>query len=215
MSVLEKLTSTWATESKVRLMYEHTTTSTFESAKHNFLIDQDTSVTLYTAGQQTEGRGRGERTWENTESGSFLSTWSFKVGQPPQPITVPLVGLAVYKSILEAWPMARASLKAPNDILLDGKKVAGLLIENIQQGSALRSLVGVGINVLDHPEVHTEATSLAEHLQGDLLLETSWAPFLNSLKWNLEQALVDGALQFLSTGLREQIKEALNKNPRL
>ena len=64
MSVLEKLTSTWATESKVRLMYEHTTTSTFESAKHNFLIDQDTSVTLYTAGQQTEGRGRGERTVE-------------------------------------------------------------------------------------------------------------------------------------------------------
>ena len=89
MSVLEKLTSTWATESKVRLMYEHTTTSTFESAKHNFSIDQDTSVTLYTAGQQTEGRGRGERTWENTESGSFLSTWSFKVGQPPQPITAP------------------------------------------------------------------------------------------------------------------------------
>lgn len=210
---LEKLTATWAQTQQIRRSHEHTVNNTFEEAKDNFLLDQDSSLTLYTATHQTKGRGRGDKDWQDTSGGSFLATFSFKVTQPPQPVTPPLVGLALYKSIGEVWKKAQLSLKAPNDILLDGKKVAGILIENIQQGSALRCLVGIGINVLDHPSEAPEATSLKEELGDDLELEQRWPFFLDSLKWNLEQAMVDGVLQLLSTRLRQELLEALNKNP--
>jgi biotin-[acetyl-CoA-carboxylase] ligase BirA-like protein len=210
---LDEMTSKWGQQSKVRLHHEVTTTSTFDDAKQNFLVDQDTSLTLYTADHQTSGRGRGGRTWDDTDGGSFLSTWSFKVSQPPQPILAPLVGLGVYSSVRETWTTAKVSLKAPNDILLDGKKAAGILIENIQQGTALRCLIGLGVNVYDKPQGDYEATSLSETV--DSITEDHWIIFMNALKWNLEQALVDGVLQHLSQSLREKLLAALNANPNL
>ena len=70
----------------------------------------------------------------------------------PQPIMAPLIGLALLKSCQFVWPNLKLSLKAPNDLFLMHKKVAGLLTESIQQGDKHRLIIGLGMNINDHPQ---------------------------------------------------------------
>ena len=119
---------------------------------------------------QTAGRGTRGRTWKDDGRGNVALTVALDMRHLPlKPVTlVPLrVGVEVARVLadhLEDAPGCAVSLKWPNDVLLNGKKVCGVLIE--ADGDAL--LVGVGINVATHPDVPQagpergrEATSLA------------------------------------------------------
>jgi BirA family biotin operon repressor/biotin-[acetyl-CoA-carboxylase] ligase len=93
--------------------------------------------TLVTAGEQTAGRGRQGRTWSAPAGSALLM--SLVLRDPP-----PLLPLAAGVAVAEvAGP--GAEIKWPNDVLLDGRKVAGILVE----GRPLEgwSVLGVGINV--------------------------------------------------------------------
>ncbi len=93
--------------------------------------------TLVTAGEQTAGRGRQGRTWSAPAGSALLM--SLVVRDPP-----PLLPLAAGVAVAEvAGP--GAEIKWPNDVLLDGLKVAGILVE----GRPLEgwSVLGVGLNV--------------------------------------------------------------------
>ncbi len=93
--------------------------------------------TLVTAAEQTAGRGRQGRTWSAPPGRALLC--SLVLREPPR--LLPLAaGVAVAEAI---GPDAR--LKWPNDVLLDGRKVAGILAEGRpQEGWAV---LGIGINV--------------------------------------------------------------------
>jgi len=112
---------------------------------------------------QNKGKGRVEgRTWESPDSENLLCTVLLR--RPPVPGFTLRVGLAVAQA-LESFLPADAennpiSIKWPNDVLCDGKKIAGILCEN--DGDAL--YVGTGINLAqqkfpDH--LAFRATSLA------------------------------------------------------
>lgn len=110
---------------------------------------------------QTAGRGRLDRVWE-TPAGQAL-TFSALVdpGLPDaQWPMLPLVtGLAVADVVTEAGASARLTpwLKWPNDVLVDGAKVAGILVERTPERLAV---VGVGLNVLQTVAPVPTATSL-------------------------------------------------------
>lgn len=73
-----------------------------------------------------------------------------------------LVALAI-KKYLDTLAVGKVEVKWPNDILINGKKVAGVLIQNVIQGNCLTaSVVGVGLNVneTDFPNFARPATSL-------------------------------------------------------
>ncbi|MBI4926474.1 MAG: biotin--[acetyl-CoA-carboxylase] ligase [Anaerolineae bacterium] len=101
------------------------------------------------ADHQSSGRGRLQRRWV-TEPGSALA---FSVIFRPTPQEIPniglfspLGGLGVARA-LESFAL-RPLIKWPNDVLLDGRKVCGILAEAVWQGPTLRALVlGVGVNV--------------------------------------------------------------------
>jgi BirA family transcriptional regulator, biotin operon repressor / biotin---[acetyl-CoA-carboxylase] ligase len=99
--------------------------------------------TVVTAGAQSAGRGRQGRTWTAAPGRALLC--SIVIRDPPR--LLPLVaGVAVAEVVSEASPAAPpARLKWPNDVLVDGRKVAGILAEGRpQEGWAV---VGVGLNV--------------------------------------------------------------------
>jgi len=118
---------------------------------------------LVVADHQTAGRGRLDRTWE-TPAGAAI-TFSL-VLRPTVPATswpwLPLLtGHTVAKALAALGYDAK--VKWPNDVLIDGRKVAGILVERVETGSGPAAVVGVGINVLtpaDELPVPT-ATSLA------------------------------------------------------
>ncbi|KAA1428004.1 biotin--[acetyl-CoA-carboxylase] ligase [Nocardioides antri] len=102
---------------------------------------------LVVADHQTAGRGRLDRTWE-TPAGAAV-TFSLLL-RPTVPATswpwLPLLtGHTVAKALTSFGYEAR--VKWPNDVLIDGLKVAGILVERIETDSGPAAVVGVGINV--------------------------------------------------------------------
>ncbi len=93
--------------------------------------------TLVTAGSQLAGRGRQGRSWAVIPGESLICSW---VIRDPQP----LLSLASGVAVAEVCGPG-ALLKWPNDVLLDGRKVAGILVEARPQERW--AVLGIGLNV--------------------------------------------------------------------
>jgi BirA family transcriptional regulator, biotin operon repressor / biotin---[acetyl-CoA-carboxylase] ligase len=111
--------------------------------------------TLVTAAEQTAGRGRQGRTWSAPPGSTLLL--SVVLRDPPA-----LLPLAAALAVAEVAG-ARAQIKWPNDVLLDGRKVAGILAEGRPQDGW--AVLGVGVNVALRiedlpPELHDTAGTL-------------------------------------------------------
>jgi BirA family biotin operon repressor/biotin-[acetyl-CoA-carboxylase] ligase len=106
--------------------------------------------TLVIARRQSAGRGRRGRTWDSPEGNLHLSL----ILRPAAGIAAAVAAgfaaaLAVRGAIVRGLPPGRrVELKWPNDVLIDGAKAAGILIEAADGALVL----GVGINIARHPE---------------------------------------------------------------
>jgi len=107
------------------------------------------------AGQQTAGQGRHGHSW-HSEAGSGLY---FSIVLEPNPVLTLALGLAAVEAIAQVTGIA-CDLRWPNDLMLDGRKVAGILVQ-LADGKAI---AGIGIN-LNHTSFppDLEATSLRIH----------------------------------------------------
>ncbi len=121
----------------------------------------------WVAEQQTAGRGRRGNKWLCPAGEGLL--FSVLLRLPCAPARVPLValvaGLAVRDAVARAAPEASVQLKWPNDVLVGGRKLAGILVEGVTSGAKVEAVVvGVGINVhtREFPEeIADRATSIA------------------------------------------------------
>jgi BirA family biotin operon repressor/biotin-[acetyl-CoA-carboxylase] ligase len=109
---------------------------------------------LYLADQQTAGRGRHGRSWISTD-GSL--TFSLVVDRPsPAARASKLIslaaGLGVARSLEFEFAPLRTQLKWPNDVHIDGGKVAGLLLE-ATAAAPHQVVIGIGLNVSDAPDL--------------------------------------------------------------
>ena len=124
--------------------------------------------TLVIAEHQTGGRGRGQRVWTSHRSKSLLFSMLLDL-EPPDTFASVLtiaIATAVARAMQEVAGVP-ARIKFPNDILVRGKKVAGILLEVRDYGVPGRVVAGVGINVNQAPddfegELEGMATSLRE-----------------------------------------------------
>ena len=113
------------------------------------------------AERQTGGRGRLGRAWVSPPGNFYGSTVVRVRSTDPAPATLALVAaVAVEEAVGVYLSRLRASIKWPNDVLLDGAKLCGILLE--RSGDAV--VVGIGVNLVHHPdETERPATSLAAH----------------------------------------------------
>jgi BirA family transcriptional regulator, biotin operon repressor / biotin---[acetyl-CoA-carboxylase] ligase len=97
---------------------------------------------LVIADEQHSGMGRNNNLWQSPFGGLWF-TYCFKAEQPSNQVAL-LVGLCLRDTLLELYPdfEDRLKLKWPNDLLLDGKKLAGILVK---AGSGFLS-IGIGLN---------------------------------------------------------------------
>lgn len=139
--------------------------------------------TAVIAGEQLEGRGSRGRSWHSPPGGLWLSVLFRPTTAAGIEVTSLRVGLAVAESI-EAYAGRRIALKWPNDIMLDGRKLGGVLCEARWQGDTLGWIaVGVGINVRNRvpEELSGVAASLADTLP-EALAEELVEPVLTALR---------------------------------
>jgi BirA family biotin operon repressor/biotin-[acetyl-CoA-carboxylase] ligase len=97
------------------------------------------------AEEQTAGRGRQGRTWQSTPGAALTFSVLLRPASVPPSARgwIPLLAGVATASALRAAAGVQASLKWPNDVVVDGRKLAGILAE--QSGDAI--VVGIGLNV--------------------------------------------------------------------
>ncbi len=158
---------------------------------------------------QNAGRGRRGRQWL-TPFGSQLAVsmaWSFE-SMPRQLTTLPLaVGVACAR-VVRSCGITDVGLKWPNDILVDGRKLGGILLEHRgESGSACRVIIGVGINVSLQVE---QATSVDQPWASlNQLLASRGLPAVsrNTLAVRLLRELVDLLSAFAQSGFAPLLGE--------
>ncbi|MDC9726615.1 MAG: biotin--[acetyl-CoA-carboxylase] ligase [Candidatus Thioglobus sp.] len=166
------------------------------------------------AREQTQGRGQYDRAWLSCKDASILLSVRFVFDANVALNGLSLVmGLAVIEA-LENLGISGAKLKWPNDVYVDDKKLAGILIENSAQGQYQSVVIGLGLNycldqdfkcdspwidlariLKDLPAIEDLSAKLINHLIAycQLFAEQGWSYFLAT--WNSSDYLLGRAVE--------------------
>jgi BirA family biotin operon repressor/biotin-[acetyl-CoA-carboxylase] ligase len=198
---LEQLGDLLTTDRLGRVHEHHASLGSTNDRALEWLSSGAPDGALVTADHQSAGRGRLGRAWSSPAGRDLYASAILRPGMPAQGFgaLALAVGVGVREGLLAAYGGADAwakqgwpelALKWPNDVLLGGRKLAGILCESRWRGREVEVVVGWGINVhrqLDEfePSLQASATSLAlavpEHRGRAVILATVLA--------QLEQAL--------------------------
>ena len=127
------------------------------------------------AEHQTAGRGRLDRTWVTPPRAALTFSLLVAPGRVPVerwPWLPLLTGLAVTEGVRRAAGV-QATLKWPNDVLVDGLKVAGILVERVETPTGAVAVVGVGLNVSTTRDELPVPTATSLRLAGATSLDRS------------------------------------------
>lgn len=112
------------------------------------------------AERQVSGRGRQGRAWVSPPGNVSASTLTRLRPNDPQAATLALVAAVAVEEAVSVYLPARAKLKWPNDLLIGGAKVSGILLERADDAV----VIGIGVNLAHHPQgLDRPTTSLAAH----------------------------------------------------
>lgn len=171
--------------------------STNKYMKEN--LDRLSVFDIVVADRQTAGYGRMQRRWfDNTENLSFSLYLEFPVSERNGLLTQ-IAALSVTDVLSEL--LSNVSIKWPNDCLVNGKKIAGILIENIVIGNKTKMIVGIGLNV-NNKVFDSELQSKATSLFLETGIEHDKIAVLNSVLSKFEiylDAFVKGDYSFMNT----------------
>jgi BirA family biotin operon repressor/biotin-[acetyl-CoA-carboxylase] ligase len=165
------------------------------------------SLTGVFSWNQTSGRGRLGRTWVGIPGDTLAFSLSFPLlAESHSSSWLPLLTGHVLCGVLRNAGILAASVKWPNDVMVGGEKVAGILVEAL----AHAYVVGVGVNVSSSPVGISGhgATSLLQH---------GWAPndvvaeIIEPVFWGVHQALaLTGAPEAVMTQWKESVVATLD-----
>ena len=170
-----------ALQSHWKLVYFPETNSTNEQAKQLIIksIDHDSlSGTVILTDQQNQGKGRRSNQWTSSPGEDLLFTAIIETELPLDQIhkvaTTTALAIAIELEKIGLKPM----IKFPNDIYLNNKKTAGILIEQQKEFT----LIGVGINVNSNPSLENATSLLQQHsTNSPISREKLLASFLSQL----------------------------------
>lgn len=121
--------------------------STQDEARRLYLSGERGPVWVR-ADEQTKGRGRLDRKWSSPSGNLFATLLLPNDGDPSRSALHGFAAsLAIVRTLDDYRTLTPAALKWPNDVLINGAKISGLLIE--RESEAL--LIGIGINLVSHP----------------------------------------------------------------
>lgn len=152
------------------LLYYPNLTSTMDIARRQ-AMKKAPEGTAVIADRQTRGKGRLNRTWISPEGNIAVSIILYPTKKYLPSLTI-MASLAVLNSIGTITEL-KCQLKWPNDVLINGKKVCGILLESQSKtDKVVYATIGFGINVnmklKDYPEIAPVATSLSDEIGGSV-----------------------------------------------
>lgn len=126
----------------------------------------DPCGTAYVAGFMTAGRGRAGRPWTYPRGRGLHVTYALCLEGERQGHAglLPVAAALATAEAIEATCGLRPEVKWPNDLLVDGRKFVGILVESRTRGERLEAFAGIGVNILEPdewpPDLEGGATSI-------------------------------------------------------
>ena len=150
----------------------------------NAALNGEVEGTSYLAHTQTEGRGRNQNKWTSSKGNLFLST----IIKPQSDKSLwhqlsVIVGFSIVQVLVDLGVNSNLiDLKWPNDVLVDKKKISGVLLES----SDNFVVVGIGLNIIKNPILKTKwaTTKLNDHLKGSINIKNLGLKILNKVFYN-------------------------------
>lgn len=139
---------------------------------------------------QTASRGRRGRRWVS-DAGNLYFSVLFRPDADALPLLNPLAGIAVARAIRRVSGIT-PSIKWPNDIMIDGRKVAGILAESAMSGPRIEyAIVGVGVNVALDVSADAEIAATAGSLNDLANTEIERAELLRRILQYMDALYLD------------------------
>ncbi|MBC6415150.1 MAG: hypothetical protein GDA46_02005 [Bdellovibrionales bacterium] len=175
MNSLSLWTKNFLQQQNLNFYFQDKASSSNDLAKKK-AFQNKTNPSVFLVKTQTKGRGYNNKKWENSDLMiSFL--WQKTKGTISSKISKDFAK-DVEQALKKTWPELNIFFKAPNDLYLNEKKLAGLLIEILTQGFQTALIVGLGLNVFSTPK-NLRASCLKEQLEK--ITHPSWNFFLKTL----------------------------------
>ena len=161
--------------------------STTMNAAHKAAKEGAAEGTIVLAEEQTAGRGRFGRSWITPKGSTIAISVVLHPHLPHLSKLNMVASLAVVRSI-ESVTYLKPLIKWPNDVLIQGKKVSGMLIDSSVRGEEVEyAIVGIGINVNLDVTRFAEISSIATSLSSQLGREVSRLRVLQHLLREMEE----------------------------
>jgi BirA family biotin operon repressor/biotin-[acetyl-CoA-carboxylase] ligase len=145
-------------------------------------------LTLLWSKEQTKGRGRRERDWIS-KPGNLYSTFILRPNKRADELSQAsfIPPLAIVNMVATIDDTIDVGFKWPNDVLLNGRKIAGILLEAgpIENGRCDWIVAGCGVNLAHYPpDTRYPAGSIAEEIGRDVAVEAALSAYAEAfLKW--------------------------------
>ena len=149
------------------VLYVDTTASTMDDARRG--ADGGGGCgTAYVGGDQTAGRGRQGRSWVSAASTGLYVTYHLCAPEADEAPIFAIAGALAAAGALRTTAGLETSFKWPNDILLNGRKVCGILAESRHSnvpGRGVDVFLGIGLNIRTNPEMPPEVVAIATSIE--------------------------------------------------
>jgi len=132
---------------------------------------------------QTKGKGQRENKWISKKGNLFISIF-FKINSKFSLKKITTINLSILKKIISNQITKNIKIKLPNDILIDKKKVCGILQEIIHHNDYKHLIVGIGINIINSPNILNYPTT---HLNNYSKKKINKIKIINEIKLNFEK----------------------------
>jgi BirA family biotin operon repressor/biotin-[acetyl-CoA-carboxylase] ligase len=193
-TMIRKLNGLLKTDNVGKVLHYHDELGSTNTEMFRLAENGASEGTAVIADTQTQGRGRLDRTWISPPGVNIYISLLFRPSIPAResPLLTLIASIAIVE-VLKKNGVEKPFIKWPNDVQIDGKKVAGILTEMKPKGESVEFvIVGIGVNVnMTREEINSKmreaarvATSIKEHVgrdvdrakfTADLLLEIeSW-----------------------------------------
>ncbi len=193
----------------LRTLVLSTVDSTNSEAARRLANNEPTPFVVI-AEKQINGRGRMGRVWHSPQNGNLYSSFAFcpQVSPAAMPLFTLWMGVNVCECLTSLCRL-QCSVKWPNDIHIDGKKVAGILTEARMETDQVRDVIlGIGLNVNSSGEDWPDEL---KHIATSIRQATGQAFDINRLTAAIAGRIMIAYQQFLDGDHRAALKEKWNR----
>ncbi|MEI3604754.1 biotin--[acetyl-CoA-carboxylase] ligase [Pseudogracilibacillus sp. SE30717A] len=184
-----------------KIVYRDSITSTQRLA-HELALDGAEHGTIVIADEQTKGKGRVDRNWHSQKGkGIWMSVILRPTILPYLAPQLTLLTATVLANVIDQYAKIKPQIKWPNDILIDSRKMAGILTEmQAEQDHVLYVIVGMGINInQDQSDLPDDILNKATSLRIETGQEWEMLPMIQQIIETFESKY----MHYIDNGFKE------------